>query len=83
MAIEDNLSTMTDPELKSLVANVARLSTTGSDRQRLEAARLQPLIDAEIAARAAAKPAPKSAARKKPVAKAKVSKKTAAPAETV
>ncbi len=83
MAIEDNFSTMTDAELKTLLANVARLSTAGSDRQRLEAARLQPLIDAEMQARIAAKPAPKTPARKKPTVKVKVAKKTAAPAETV
>jgi hypothetical protein len=82
MAIEDNFSTMTDAEVKTLLANVERLTTTGSDRQRLEGARLHPLIVAEMEARAAAKPAPKSAARKKPVAK-KAAKKTAAPAETV
>jgi hypothetical protein len=81
MAIEDNFSTMTDSEMKTLAANVERLSTTGSDRQRLEAARLQPLIAAELAARIAAKPAPKTPVRKKAVPKA--AKKTAAPAETV
>lgn len=80
MAIEDNFSTMTDSEMNTLLANVERLSTTGSDRQRLEAARLHPLITAEIATRKpvkAAKAAPKTAAKKKPVAK-----KTPAP-ETV
>jgi hypothetical protein len=78
MAIEDNFSTMTDSEMNNMLANVERLSTAGTDRQRLEAARLHPLIVAEIATRKPAKAAPKATARKKAAVK-----KTPAPTETV
>ena len=53
MAIEDNFPTMSDSDLATLMSNVTRLSTAGTDRQRIEAERLTPLIAAEQAERRA------------------------------
>lgn len=69
MGIEDKFPTMSDADLATLQANVERLLTAGAAPQMLEAARLTPLIAAEIATRRANAPAPKSAARKKKLVK--------------
>jgi hypothetical protein len=66
--LADMIPAMSDPDLKALRANATRLAETGSPTQMTAAADVIPLIDAEAARRAAAKPA---AAVKKPRAPAK------------
>ena len=66
--LADMIPAMSDPDLKALRANAARLSETGSAVQMNTAAEILPLIDAETARRAADKTA---AAVKKPRAPAK------------
>ena len=66
--LADMIPAMSDPDLKALRANAARLSETGSTVQMNTAAEILPLIDAETARRAADKTA---AAVKKPRAPAK------------
>ncbi|RZI99919.1 MAG: hypothetical protein EON90_09570 [Brevundimonas sp.] len=51
--LADRLPSMTDPDLKSLRANAARLVEHGSSTQVLAAADIIPLIDDETARRAA------------------------------
>jgi hypothetical protein len=82
MAIEDNFPTMSDSDLATLMGNVTRLSTAGTDRQRIEAERLTPLIAAEQAERRAKLPPKPVRATKKTAAGAKPSTatKTAKPA---
>ena len=65
--LADKLPTMTDPDLKALRLNAVRLSESGSPTRMASAAELVPLIDEEIARRAAAP----STAVKKPRAPAK------------
>lgn len=76
MAIEEKIPSMTDAELTTLRANAARLADNEGPR-RTAAGLLLPVIDAEIAARKAAKPAP--APRAKAPAKAKAAPKAAKP----
>ena len=52
--LADMIPAMSDPDLKALRANAARLSETGSTVQMNTAAEILPLIDAETARRAAA-----------------------------
>ena len=72
--LADMIPAMSDPDLKALRANAARLSETGSPTQITAAAEILPLIDAETARRAADKT---TTAVKKPRAPAK---KTVVPA---
>ena len=65
--LADMIPAMSDPDLKALRANAARLSESGSAVQMNTAAEILPLIDAETARRAAAP----STAVKKPRAPAK------------
>ncbi|HYD27170.1 hypothetical protein [Brevundimonas sp.] len=65
--LADMIPAMSDPDLKALRANAARLSETGSAVQMNTAAEILPLIDAETARRAAAP----ATAVKKPRAPAK------------
>ena len=65
--LADMIPAMSDPDLKALRANAARLSETGSAVQMNTAAEILPLIDAETARRAAAP----STTVKKPRAPAK------------
>jgi hypothetical protein len=53
--------------------NAARLSQSGSAKQRADAERLMPLVEAELAERKARAPAP---VRKPPVRKAKALKRS-------
>ena len=53
--LADMIPAMSDPDLKALRANAARLSETGSAVQMNTAAEILPLIDAETARRAADK----------------------------
>ena len=66
--LADMIPAMSDPDLKALRANAARLSETGSTVQMNTAAEILPLIDAETARRAADKT---TTAVKKPRAPAK------------
>lgn len=66
MTIADKIPGFADNELKTLHDNARRLEQEGSAAQRRSAAELLPVIDAELAARKAAK----AAARKKPRASA-------------
>lgn len=52
--LADMIPAMSDPDLKALRANAARLSESGSAVQMNTAAEILPLIDAETARRAAA-----------------------------
>jgi len=52
--LADMIPAMSDPDLKALRANAARLSDSGSPTQATAASEIIPLIDAEIARRAAA-----------------------------
>ena len=65
--LADMIPAMSDPDLKALRANAARLSESGSPTQMTAAAEILPLIDAETARRAAAP----STTVKKPRAPAK------------
>ncbi|HZV84208.1 MAG TPA: hypothetical protein VFF48_04395 [Brevundimonas sp.] len=65
--LADMIPTMSDADLKALRANAARLSGSGSSVQMNNAAEVLPLIDGELARRAAAP----STAVKKPRAPAK------------
>lgn len=65
--LAEKLPTMTDPDLKALRLNAVRLSDSGSPTKMATAAELVPLIDEEIARRAAAP----STTVKKPRAPAK------------
>lgn len=64
MAIDERIAGYSDKELASLCANAQRLALSGTPKQRAEAQRLMPLVEAEIAARKAAAPARPSRARK-------------------
>jgi hypothetical protein len=63
MPIEDKFPALTDAELSTLLDNVTRLSVSGTDRQRIEADRLHPLIVAEQETRRANAPPPKTKAK--------------------
>ena len=72
MAIADMLPTMAAPDLATLRSNAVRWSEGAVPKQQAAAADLLPLIDAELADRAAnAPPPPPKAVRKAPVRKAK------------
>ena len=67
--LADMIPAMSDPDLKALRVNAARLSDSGSAVQMNTAAEILPLIDSELAARAAAPSTvvkkPRAPARKK------------------
>jgi hypothetical protein len=69
--LADMIPAMSDPDLKALRANAARLSETGSPTQMTAAAEILPLIDAETARRADSPAAvvkkPRAPAKKKAV----------------
>ena len=67
--LADMIPAMSDPDLKALRANAARLSETGSAVQMNTAAEILPLIDAETARRAADKPTAVKKARATPAKK--------------
>ena len=69
--LADMIPAMSDPDLKALRANAARLSESGTPTQATAASEILPLIDAETARRSAA-PAttvkkPRAPAKKKAV----------------
>lgn len=72
MAVADLLPTMAAPDLVTLRANAERWQAGSVPKQQAAAADLLPLIDAEMADRAAKAPPPApKAPRKAPVRKAK------------
>lgn len=80
MALADMIPTMSDPDLKALRVNAARLSEHGAAQQQTAATDILPVIDAEMADRAARNPKPVKAAPK-PRAKKKVAVEADAEAE--
>lgn len=64
MAIADMIPGMGDTELSNLRVNAQRLTGSAVARQQEQAVALLPLIDAELAQRAAAKPAATPKSRK-------------------
>ncbi|MBY0565353.1 MAG: hypothetical protein K2P58_14380 [Hyphomonadaceae bacterium] len=56
LPIEDRLGSYTDRELATLRANAERLAEQGSVKQKAEAEKLLPLLDAELADRKAKAP---------------------------
>jgi hypothetical protein len=64
MDIAEKLPTMTDKQLATLLSNAERLGENGTNKQQGEAARLLPLIHAEIEGRKARAPAPAKAVRR-------------------
>jgi hypothetical protein len=79
MAIEDNIAGMSPQELANLLGNANRLATSGSAKQQMDAARLLPLINAELEERRARAPAKKTAVRKTAAKVAKAPKEPKAP----
>lgn len=86
MALADLIPTMDDAQLKTLRENAVRIQDGDDPARQNAAAEILPVIDAELADRAAKnpKPAPKPRAKRKPAAAtadkpAKTSKAAAAP----
>jgi hypothetical protein len=79
VTIDERIPELSDKELKTLQSNAVRLEQTGIAKQKLEAARIIPLIDAELASRKAKAPPPR--ARKVAVKKAAKPKKAKAEVE--
>lgn len=70
--LADRIPAMTDPDLVTLRANAARLVAHGASTQVIAASDILPIIDAEMARRAAlpkpaAAPKKRAPAKKKPV----------------
>lgn len=72
MALADMIPTMDDAQLKTLRENAVRIQHGEDPARQNAAAEILPVIDAEIADRAAKnpKPAPKPRAKRKPAAAA-------------
>ena len=64
MSAADQIPAMTDADLKSFHANTVRIHSAGVGPMFEQAATLLPLLEAELAARAAAKPPTKAAQAK-------------------
>ena len=71
MAMNEIIPKLDDKELGNLHANALRLEGAGAPAQQKAAADMLPLIQAELAAREAAKPKPVPKVRKTPVRKKK------------
>ena len=65
MSIEERIPGLSAKALTNLFDNATRLIRSGTARQKVDAARLQPLIDAELAQRKALAPAARTRAKKK------------------
>lgn len=65
MAVADMIPGLDDKALANLRENAARLSLTGSEAQKKQAATLTPLIEAELASRLAAKAKPARGGKRK------------------
>jgi hypothetical protein len=72
MAVDERIASYSDKELANLRENIVRLAESGSAKQKAEAERLMPLVDAERAERKSR--APEKPARKAPAKKAKTAK---------
>ena len=83
MALADLIPTMDDTQLKTLRANAVRLQTEGDTAKQAAATEILPVIDNEMAERAAKnpKPAPKPRARRATAA-SKAEKPAAGPRKT-
>ena len=68
MAVADLIPQMNDAELDTLLGNARRITLGDDPSKRDKAAELLPIIEVEIATRAAAKPAPAPKVRKAKVA---------------
>ena len=64
MDVASRLPSMTDQQLATMLGNAERLGLAGTNKQKGEAARLMPLIQAEIEERKARAPAPVKAIRR-------------------
>ena len=64
MDVATRLPSMTDQQLATMLGNAERLGEAGTNKQKGEAARLLPLIQAEIDDRKARAPAPVKAVRR-------------------
>ena len=64
MDMATKLPSMTDLQLTTMLGNAERLGHAGSNKQKGEAARLMPLIQAELDDRKARAPAPIKAVRR-------------------
>lgn len=64
MSIDERIAGYSDKELAILRENAERLALSGSAKQKAEAERLMPLVDAELAERKARAPVRKAPARK-------------------
>ena len=71
MTLIERLPAMADDALGTLHANALRLGASGSAAQRASAAALLPVVEAEIAARDAAKAQRKAGAARKKVGQRK------------
>lgn len=65
MGMAEMIPTLDDVALANLHSNATRLGTNGAAQQQKQAAILLPLIEAELAARKAAKVKPARGAKKK------------------
>ena len=74
MSIDERIPSLTDQELANLQSNALRLADSGSAKQKADADRLMPLIQAELAERRARAPAKKAAAPKKVATRKKPAK---------
>ena len=81
MDMATRLPSMTDQQLSTMRGNAERLGEGGNSKQKTEAARLLPLIQAEIDERKARAPAPVKAVRKPRKKPEPAKKKAAAVAE--
>jgi hypothetical protein len=78
MDMAEKLPSMTDQQLAIMRGNAERLGQVGTNKQRGEAARLLPLILAEIDGRKARVPTPAKPPRRSAKATAKAAAATAA-----
>ncbi len=69
MALADNLPTYDDTALRTLKDNAARLAAGPESPRQREATTLLPLIEAELATRVEAKPAPVRTVKRKTTVK--------------
>lgn len=75
MAIDTSIPDFTDKELENLHANAIRLAQSGAVRQKTEAARLLPIIEAERERRVGAKAAEAAAKREAKAAAGPIKRK--------
>jgi hypothetical protein len=64
MDMATKLPSLTDQQLSTMLGNAERLGHAGTNKQKGEAARMMPLIQAELDERKARAPAPVKAVRR-------------------